>query len=54
MQALGRSWDLDLDDEQGQRDCENRVAESLEAVKSALGTMRLRVGRLVTPIRSIM
>ena len=34
MRALGRSGDLDLDDQQGQRDCEDRVGESLEAVKS--------------------
>jgi len=49
MHALGRSGDLDLDDQQGQRDCEDRVADSLEAVKSPLGTVRFRGGRLVKP-----
>jgi hypothetical protein len=47
MRALGRPGDLDLDDQQGQRDCENRVAEPLEAVEPALGTMRFRVDGLV-------
>ena len=46
MRALGRSRDLDLDDQQGQRDRENRVAEPLEAVEPALGAMGLRVGAL--------
>src|SRR5688500_1338053 len=43
MRALGRSGDLDLDDQQGQRDREHRVAEALEAVEPAHGTMRFHV-----------
>jgi hypothetical protein len=41
--SLGRSGDLDLDDQQGQRNCENRIAETLEAVEPALGAMRFPV-----------
>src|SRR4029079_6972899 len=44
MRTVGRSGDLDLDNQQGQRDGINRVAEPLEAVESALGTVLLRAG----------
>src|SRR3954447_12767596 len=46
MRAVGRSRDLDFNDQQGQRNCEHRIAESLEAVEPALGAMGLRVGAL--------
>ena len=47
MRALGRSGDLDLDDQQRQRDCEYGVAEALEAAEPARGPMRFQVGELV-------
>src|SRR3954464_13919564 len=46
MRALGRSGDLDLHDQQGERDCENRVAEPLKAVEPAHGTVRFYVAAL--------
>jgi hypothetical protein len=49
MRTIGRSGNLDLDDQQGQRDCENCVAEPLEAVEPALGTVRFRVVALIMP-----
>ncbi len=39
MRALGRAGDLDLDDQQGQGDGENRVAEPLEAVQPPFGAV---------------
>ncbi len=51
MRAVGRSGDLDLDDQQGQRDCENRVAEPLEAVEPAHGTVRFQVAALAGGFR---
>ena len=51
MRALGRSGDLDLNDQQGQRDCENRVAEPLEAAEPAHGTVRFHVAALVGGFR---
>jgi len=48
MRAVWRSGDLDLDDQQRQRDCEDRVAESLKAVKSALRTDRTTNTAVVT------
>jgi hypothetical protein len=54
MRALGSSRDLYLDNQQGQGDCKNRVAESLEAVESALGTMRFGGKGWLRLLRSIM
>jgi hypothetical protein len=46
MRAVRSSGDLDFDDQQGQRDREHRIAESLDAVEPALGAMGLSVGAL--------
>jgi hypothetical protein len=51
LRTLGRSGDLDLDDQQGQRDCENRVAEPLEAVEPAHGTVGFHVVALAWGFR---
>jgi hypothetical protein len=54
MRALGRSGDLDLDDQQGQRDCENRVAEPLEAVSPRSAPCVSALLRWLVSLRSIM
>src|SRR5205085_5313375 len=48
---LGRSGDLDFDDQQGQGDSENRITEAFEAAEPALGTMRSHVVALAGGLR---
>src|SRR4030095_4510585 len=46
LRPVRRSGDLDLDNEERERDCENRVAEPFEAVEPSLCPVSPAVGEL--------